>query len=105
VGTGTKTSFGYYEYDPVMIPNEALVAVGQIIVDLLVITSIDSTTTPNFMTIYGNIRQSVSTGIRSLKRKNGMSEYIGKDDYSIFNDEDHFNHSPGGTKFYTSPDL
>lgn len=105
VSTGTKTGFGYYEYDPVIIPNEALVSIGQIIVDLLVITSIDSTTTPNFMTIYGNIRQSVGTGIRSLKRKNGMSEYIGKDDYSIFNDEDHFNHSSGGTKFYTSPDL
>ena len=33
------------------------------------------------------------------------NETPGKDDYSIFNDEDHFNHSTGGTKFYTSPDL
>lgn len=105
VSTGTKTSFGYYEYDPVLIPNEVLASIGEIIVDLLIITSIDSTTTPNFMTIYGSIRQTVGTGIRSMKRKNGMSEYIGKDDYSIFNDEDHFNHSKGGTKFYTSPDL
>jgi hypothetical protein len=104
-GTGTKVSFGYYEYDPVLIPNEALVAIGQIIVDLLVLSSIDSTTTPNYMTIIGNIRQSVGTGIRSLKKKNGMSEYIGKDDYSIFNDEDQFNHNPGGTKFKTWPDL
>lgn len=104
-GTGTKVSFGYYEYDPVLIPNEALVAIGQIIVDLLFLSSIDSTTTPNFMTIYGNIRQSVGTGIRALKKKNGMSEYIGKDDYSIFNDEDQFNHNPGGTKFKTWPDL
>ena len=31
-----------------------------------------------------------------------MSEYIGKDDYSIFNDEDQLNHSPGETQFKTS---
>ena len=104
-GTGTKASFGYYEYDPVIIPNEALVAIGEVIVDLLFLQTIDSSTVPNQMTIYGNIRQSVATGIRSLKKKNGMSEYIGKDDYSIFNDEDQFNHGPGGTKFKTWPDL
>ena len=32
-------------------------------------------------------------GLRSLKKANGMSEYIGKDDYFIFNDEEQFNHS------------
>jgi hypothetical protein len=105
VGSGTKASFGYYEYDPVLVPNETLEAIGQIVVDLLFISYIDSTTNPNLMTIYGNIRQSVATGIRSLRKKNRMSEYIGKDDYSIFNDEDQFNHSPGGTKFQTWPDL
>ncbi len=104
-GTGTKASFGYYEYDPVLIPNETLVAIGQIVVDLLFLSFVDSTTIRNRMLIYGSIRQSVGTGIRSLKKKNGMSEYIGKDDYIIFNDEDQFNHSPGGTKFKTWPDL
>lgn len=105
VGTGTRASFGYYEYDPVVIPNETLVAIGQITVDILAITSVISTGNPTQVTIYGSIRQSVATGIRSLKKKNGMSEYIGKDDYSIFNDEDQFNHNPGGTKFKTWPDL
>jgi hypothetical protein len=104
-GTGTKSSFGYYEYDPVLIPNEALVAIGQIVVDILTITSTIPTGNPTQVAIYGSIRQSVATGIRSLKKKNGMSEYIGKDDYSIFNDEDQFNHSPGETKFKTWPDL
>jgi hypothetical protein len=104
-GTGTKASFGYYEYDPVVIPNETLVAIGELTVDLLFLQSVDSSTTTNQMTIYGNIRQSVATGIRSLKKKNGMSEYIGKDDYSVFNDEDNYNHNPGGTKFQTWPDL
>jgi hypothetical protein len=103
VGTGTKASFGYYEYDPVLIPNETLAQIGGIVTDLLLITSsIDSA---GLRLIYGNIRNSVVTGIRSLKKKNGMSEYIGKDDYSIFNDEDQFNHSPGETKFKTWPDL
>lgn len=105
VGTGTKGSFGYYEYDPALIPNEFLVAVGEIIVDLLFLQTVDTTTTPNQMTIYGNIRQSVATGIRSLKMKNGVSEYIGKDDYSIFNDKDQWEHTMGGTKFRTWPDL
>jgi len=104
-GTGTKSSFGYYEYDPVLIPNETLVAIGQITVDILAITSIIPTGNPTQVAIYGSIRQSVATGIRSLRKKNGMSEYIGKDDYSIFNDEDQFNHSTGGTKFKTWPDL
>ena len=103
VGTGTKASFGYYEYDPVLIPNETLAQIGGIIVDILAITS--SVDSAGLRLIYGNIRNSVVTGIRSLKKKNGMSEYIGKDDYSIFNDEDQFNHSPGGTKFKTWPDL
>lgn len=102
-GTGTKASFGYYEYDPVLIPNETLAQIGGIVTDLLLITSsIDSA---GLRLIYGNIRNSVVTGIRSLKKKNGMSEYIGKDDYSIFNNEDQFNHNPGGTKFKTWPDL
>lgn len=105
VETGSKASFAYYEYDPVLIPNEALVAIGQITVDLLAITGIITTGNPTQVAIYGNIRQTIATGIRSLKKKNGMSEYIGKDDYSIFNDQDQFNHSPGGTKFKTWPDL
>ena len=104
-GTGTKTSFGYYEYDPVLIPNETLAQIGQIVVDLLTITGTIPTGNPAQVAIYGSIRQSVATGIRSLKKKNGMSEYIGKDDYSIFNDEDQFNHNPGLTQFKTSPDL
>lgn len=103
--TGTKASFGYYEYDPVLIPNEALVAIGQLTVDFLAITGTIPTGNPTQVAIYGNIRQSVATGIRSLKKKNGMSEYIGKDDYSIFNDEDQFNHNPGLTQFKTWPDL
>jgi hypothetical protein len=102
-GTGTKASFGYYEYDWVLFPNEIYVAMGELMVDILLITNIIPAG-QNQLTIYGNIRQSVATGIRSLKKKNGMSEYIGKDDYSIFNDEDQFNHSPGGTKFQTWPD-
>lgn len=102
-GTGTKASFGYYEYDPVLIPNETLAQIGGIIVDILAVTSsIDSA---GLRLIYGNIRNSVITGIRSLKKKNGMSEYIGKDDYSIFNDEEQFNHNPGGSKFKTTPDI
>ena len=104
-GTGSKASFAYYEYDPVLFPNETLVAIGQIAVDLLAITNVIPSGSPTQLFIYGNIRQSVGTGIRSLKKKNGMSEYIGKDDYSIFNDEDQFNHSPGETKFKTWPDL
>lgn len=104
-GTGTKASFGYYEYDPVIIPNETLVAVGQVYVDVLTITAVVIGGNPTFATMTGSIRQSWATGIRSLKKKNGMSEYIGKDDYSIFNDEEEFNHSPGGTKFKTTPDL
>lgn len=104
--SGTRASFGYYEYDPALIPNETLVAIGQIVVDLLFLSSVDSTTTPNQMTIYGNIRQSVATGIRSLKKANGVSEYIGKDDYSIFNDKDEpWEHNTGRTKFKTWPDL
>lgn len=98
-GTGTKMSVGYYEYDPVLFPNETLVQIGSILVDLLKITGVVDSLT------YGNIRTSVQIGIRSLKKKNGMSEYIGKDDYSIFNDEDQFNHNTGGTKFKTWPDL
>lgn len=101
-GTGTKASFAYYEYDPVLIPNETLAQIGGIVVDILKITG-HIPATPE--ALYGNIRTSVQTGIRSLKKKNGMSEYIGKDDYSIFNDEDQFNHSSGGTKFKTWPDL
>lgn len=98
-GTGSKVSFGYYEYDPVLIPNEAVQQIGSIVVDILVITGyIDSSYS-------GIIQNSFMSGIRYLKKKNGMSEYIGKDDYSIFNDEDQFNHSPGGTKFKTWPDL
>jgi hypothetical protein len=104
-GTGTKASFGYYEYDPVLIPNEALVQVGGLIVDLLAITSVIPTGNPTQVAIYGNVRTSVQTGIRSLKKKNGMSEYIGKDDYSIFNNQDQFNHNTGGTRFKTWPDL
>lgn len=104
-GTGTKASFGYYEYDAVIFPNETLVAIGQIVVDLLFLSSVDSTTTPNQMTIYGNIRQSVATGIRSLKEANGKSEYIGKDDYEIRNDNEDWFHSTGETTFRTSPDL
>ncbi len=104
-GTGTKAGFSYYEYDPVVIPNETLVQIGQIIVDILAIRSIIPVANSTQVTIYGNIRQSVATGIRALKKKNGMSEYIGADDYSIFNDEDNFNHNPGGTKFQTWPDL
>lgn len=46
-GTGTKFSAGYYEYDNVLVPNEALVEIGGIVVELLTITLIDSTTTPN----------------------------------------------------------
>ena len=34
-----------------------------------------------------------------------MSEYIGKDDYSIFNDEEEFYHDTGETSFKTTPDL
>ena len=98
-GTGTKSSFAYYEYDPVLVPNEALQEIGGLVVDLLRITGVVDSST------YGNIRTSVQTGIRALKKKNGMSEYIGKDDYSIFNDEDQFNHNPGSTKFKTWPDL
>ncbi|MDB5193708.1 MAG: hypothetical protein JWQ96_3271 [Segetibacter sp.] len=104
-GTGTKTSFGYYEYDPVLIPNETLEEIGGIIIDFLAIASVIPVTNSNAMTIYGNVRQSYKTVIRSLKMKNGMGEYIGKDDYSIFNDEEQFNHSTGGTKFNTTPDL
>lgn len=104
-GTGTKASFGYYEYDPVTLPNETLVAIGQITVDILTITSVIPTGTANQMTVYGSIRQTVAMGIRSLKKKNGMSEYIGKDDYSIFNDQNAFNHSPGITQLTTWPDL
>jgi hypothetical protein len=100
-GTGTKASFGYYEFDPVILPNETLVSIGEFIVDLITIVSPSNQQT----TLSGNIRTSVATGIRSLKKKNGMSEYIGKDDYSIFNNQDQFNHSPGGTKFKTWPDL
>lgn len=102
-GTGTKASFGYYEYDPVLIPNEALAQIGGIIVDILSITNIADSA--GLRIISGSVRNSVVTGIRSLKKKNGMSEYIGKDDYSIFNDEDQFNHNPGRTKFKTWPDL
>lgn len=104
-GTGTKASFAYYEYDPVLIPNEALQNIGALYVDLLTITGIIPVANTTQVAIYGNIRQTVQSAIRSLKKKNGMSEYIGKDDYSIFNDEDQFNHSPGGTKFKTWPDL
>lgn len=104
-GTGTKATFSYYEYDPVLIPNEALQAIGEITVDILAITGIIPTGTPAQLTIYGNIRQSVATGIRALKKRNGMSEYIGKDDYSIFNDEDQFNHSPGDVQLKSWPDL
>lgn len=104
-GTGTKASFAYYEYDPVLFPNEALVSIGAIVVDFLAITSVIPTGNPTQVAIYGSIRTSVQTGIRSLKKKNGMSEYIGKDDYSIFNNQDQFNHSPGGSKFKTWPDL
>lgn len=72
-------------------------------VDILAIaTSVDSA---GLRLIYGNIRNSVVTGIRSLKQKNGVSEYIGKDDYSIFNDEDQFNHNTGLIQFQTWPDL
>lgn len=102
-GTGTKASFGYYEYDPVILPNETLAQIGGIVVDILAIaTSVDSA---GLRLIYGNIRNSVVTGIRSLKQKNGVSEYIGKDDYSIFNDEDQFNHNTGLIQFQTWPDL
>jgi hypothetical protein len=104
-GTGTKAAFGYYEYDRVIWPNEYWQEIGGITVDVLAITQIIPTALPNQQAIYGNIRASFQTGIRNLKQKNGMSEYIGKDDYSIFNDEDQFNHSPGGTKFKTWPDL
>lgn len=104
-GTGTKFSAGYYEYDPVLVPNETLAQIGGLIVDLLFLQTVDSTTTPNQMTIYGNIRQSVQTGIRSLKKKNGMSEYIGKDDYDIRNNNHHWVHDPGLTNFTTWPDL
>ena len=75
------------------------------VVDILAITQVIPTSTPTQVAIYGSIRQTVQTGIRSLKKKNGMSEYIGKDDYIIFNNLDQFNHSTGGTKFRTSPDL
>jgi hypothetical protein len=102
-GTGTKASFGYYEYDPVIIPNETLAQIGGIIVDILSITNIADSA--GLRIISGSVRNSVVTGIRSLKKKNGMSEYIGKDDYSIFNNLDQFNHSPGETKFKTWPDL
>ena len=104
-GTGTKASFAYYEYDPVLFPNEALQEIGALVVDILAITQVIPTSTPTQVAIYGSIRQTVQTGIRSLKKKNGMSEYIGKDDYIIFNNLDQFNHSTGGTKFRTSPDL
>lgn len=104
-GTGTKASFGYYEYDPVIFPNETYAQIGGIAVDILAISGFIPIGNTTQVAIYGSIRQSIVTGIRSLKKKNGMSEYIGKDDYSIFNDEDQFNHSPGGTKFKTSPDL
>lgn len=104
-GTGTKSSFAYYEYDPVLFPNETLQAIGTLVVDLLAITQVIPTGNPTQVAIYGNIRQTVQTGIRSLKMKNGMSEYIGKDDYNIFNNLDQFNHNTGETKFKTWPDL
>lgn len=104
-GTGTKFSVGYYEYDVVLVPNETLESIGAITVDLLFLQTIDSSTTANYMTIYGNVRQSVQTGIRSLKRKNNMSEYIGKDDYEIRNNNEHWVHNPGGANFTTWPDL
>lgn len=90
-GTGTKASFGYYEYDAVILPNEALAQICALPVDVLRITNIIPGTRE---TLYGNIRTSVQTGIRSMKMKNGMSGYIGKDDYSIFNNQDQFNHNP-----------
>lgn len=100
VGTGKKASFGYYEYDGVILPNEFLVSIGEIIVDILAITGVIP---PG--DIYGNIRASVATGIRSLKQANSASEYIGKDDYDIHNDLDEWPHSTGGTTFRTKPDL
>lgn len=104
-GTGTKASFGYYEYDPVLIPNEKLAEIGGLVLDILSITNTIPTGNPTQLALYGFVRQSVVTGIRSLKQKNGMSEYIGKDDYSIFNDEEEFYHNTGGTMLKTWPDL
>jgi hypothetical protein len=104
-GTGTKATFGYYEYDPVIIPNETLVQISGILVDVLAITSVIPTGNPTQVAIYGSVRTSVQTGLRAMKKKNGMSETIGSDVYSIFNNQDQFNHSPGGTKFKTWPDL
>lgn len=100
--TGTRVTFAYYEYDPVVFPNETLSQIGGIIVDILNITGVVSDST-----IYANIRQSVVTGIRSLKKKNGMSETIGPNEYSIFNDADEFIHRPYGATVYikTWPDL
>ena len=101
-GTGTKTRFAYYEYDYVLIPNEAVRELGGIVVDLITLASpID----PNVLVLSGTIRSSVQSAITALKSKNGMSEYIGNNTYSIFNDADQFNHSPGSTKFKTWPDL
>jgi hypothetical protein len=102
--SGTKASFGYYEFDP-SIPVETAVAIGEVIVDVLAITNIIPTGNPTQVAIYGNIRRSIATGIRSLVVPNLNSDYIGKDDYSISVSEDEWEHAQGQTTFKTWPDL
>lgn len=103
-GTGTRVGIGYYEFDP-GISWETLESLGEVVVDLLTLTQIDSLTVPNQLAIYGNIRRSVATGIRNLRMRSINNDFIGTEDYEIRNPADYWEYGPGETKIRTWPDL
>lgn len=105
--TGTKISYGYYEYDPVAFDQEELQIIGNIVQQILNITGVVPPVGPNgeYGPLNAVVDQTINIGERALNKQNGMSEYIGTVDISIFNSSNYFEHNSGDFKYKTWPDL
>lgn len=105
--TGIRISYGYYEFDPVAFDVEELEILGNILQQILNITGVIPPVGPNgeYGPLNAVVDQSINIGERALNKQNGMSEYIGTVDISIFNSQDYFEHNPGDFKYKTWPDI
>jgi hypothetical protein len=94
--TGTKFTYGFYEYDPAG-NTEQLIGIQSATITLL----------DSLRMINGTWRAVARAAIdvqRSISKANNNSDYIGTDDVSIFNDSDEYHHGTGGFKYRTKPD-
>ena len=96
--TGTRFSYGFYEYDGAIINNEDVEDLGtatNILLDSL------SSSSPNN---YQAAMNQLTIAAMKMHLKNHQSEYIGSDKISIFNKYDFFIHPRGEYEYQTTPD-